>query len=133
MIYTEAAGRHGRRYAYFLCRGRQDGICDLPHLAAWQVEQFIEQHYNTIALSADFVAELRSLTILAMADEQSTIRESQANVRRMLARIDSQEEQLLDLLSDQELPSSRVRVRLSKLQAERETAEAQLIDCRQDL
>lgn len=39
LIYTEATGKTGQRYSYFLCRGRQDGLCDLPHLSAELVEQ----------------------------------------------------------------------------------------------
>lgn len=32
LIYTGATGKTGQRYDYFLCRTRQDGLCDLPHL-----------------------------------------------------------------------------------------------------
>lgn len=49
LIYTEVKGRNGQYYGYFFCRVRQDGQCDLPHLAAWQVEEAIERHYTTPA------------------------------------------------------------------------------------
>ena len=44
LMYTEARGRNGQYYGYFLCRARQDGDCDLPHLPAWQVEDAIVIH-----------------------------------------------------------------------------------------
>ena len=51
LSYTEARGRSGRRYGYFLCRGRQDGICDLPYLPADGVEPAIIDHYASLALA----------------------------------------------------------------------------------
>lgn len=41
LIYTEATGRNGQRYGYYLCRSRQEGTCDLPHLAVARVEDAI--------------------------------------------------------------------------------------------
>jgi hypothetical protein len=29
MIYTEAKNRSGQLYGYYLCRGRQEGVCDI--------------------------------------------------------------------------------------------------------
>jgi site-specific DNA recombinase len=60
LIYTEATGRGSLRYQYFLCRGRQDKLCDLPHLAAWQVEDVIERHISTIQLPESFLSRLRA-------------------------------------------------------------------------
>lgn len=42
LIYTEVRGRNGDYYAYFVCRGRQDGDCDLPYLPVSQVERGID-------------------------------------------------------------------------------------------
>lgn len=128
LIYTEATGHAGKRYSYFVCRGRQDGVCDLRHLPVWQVEQYIEQHYPTVQLPDQFIAGLRVWIAKAMDDEQRTLRELHASVKRQLARLDAQEEGLLDLLADRELATDRVRVRLRKLQAERQSAEDQLTD-----
>jgi hypothetical protein len=50
MIYTEARNRYGKRYEYFLCRGRQDGVCDLPYLPVELVEQAIADHYSALQL-----------------------------------------------------------------------------------
>jgi DNA invertase Pin-like site-specific DNA recombinase len=32
LIYIEARGRNGTMHPYYLCRGRQEHLCDLPHL-----------------------------------------------------------------------------------------------------
>jgi hypothetical protein len=55
LIYTEATNRFGNRYGYFLCRGRQDGVCDLPYLPAAHVEQAIVDHYTTLDLPTNFI------------------------------------------------------------------------------
>jgi site-specific DNA recombinase len=59
LIYTEAKGRSGQYYGYFLCRARQDGDCNLPHLPAWQVEDAIAAHYASLQIPDDFATAVR--------------------------------------------------------------------------
>ncbi|MCZ9328977.1 recombinase family protein [Nocardia farcinica] len=44
LIFTQPTGRAGKKYGYFVCRGRQDGYCDLPHLRIEDVEDAIIEH-----------------------------------------------------------------------------------------
>jgi site-specific DNA recombinase len=133
MIYTEAQGRGGVRYEYFLCRGRQDGFCDLPHLRAEQVEDEIVRHYATLALPSDFGTAIRDLIQAAMADEQSTVRELHDGLRKQLAKLDVQEERLLDLAADDALPRDKIRARLRKIQIERQSAQQGLSETTEQL
>ncbi|ACY20712.1 Resolvase domain protein [Gordonia bronchialis DSM 43247] len=126
LIYTEARGRSGRRYAYFMWRGRQDGICDLPHLPADGVEQAIADHYLTLALPASFVAEVRRLLEDAVADEQRSVTELHAALNRKIKELDGKEDRLLDLLADDGIPQAKVRAKLRKIQTDRAAAEAGL-------
>lgn len=41
LIYTEARGRGGDYYGYYICRGGQLKQCELPHLPVAQVEEAI--------------------------------------------------------------------------------------------
>ena len=52
-VYTEAKGKGGT-YAYYLCRGRQDGHCDMPYLPVSLVEDYVERHICTLSLGSDF-------------------------------------------------------------------------------
>jgi site-specific DNA recombinase len=49
LIYTRTKG-HGGTYEYFVCRGRQDGICTQPHQRGIAVEQAVEDHYRHVEL-----------------------------------------------------------------------------------
>jgi len=126
LIYTEAKNRSGNRYGYFLCRGRQDGVCDLPYLPVDKVEQAIVDHYATLNLPATFVADIRELLEEALAGEQHSIAELHASVSRKLRELEAKEDRFLDLLADDQLPQAKVREKLRRIQAERSATEARL-------
>ena len=126
LIYTEARSKTGTRYSYFLCRGRQEGECDLPYLPSDQVEQAIVDHYATLELPAWFETEVRDVLNTSLAIEQADVREMHASVRKQLKELDAKEERLLDLASDKALPQSRIKARLRKIQDERLRIEAAL-------
>jgi site-specific DNA recombinase len=49
LIITRATGRRGTDYFYFLCRGRQEGACDLPYLPMEHVEDAVLRHWGANA------------------------------------------------------------------------------------
>ncbi len=126
LIYTEARSKTGSRYSYFLCRGRQDGLCDLPYLPADQVEQAIVDRYATLSLPVEFITEARTVLDATLADEQASLREMHATLKKRLKELDSQEERLIDLAADRELPQSKIKARLRRVQTERTNIETQL-------
>lgn len=126
LIYTEAKNRSGNRYGYFLCRGRQDGVCDLPYLPADKVEQAIVNHYATLNLPATFVDDVRSLLQEALDGEQRSVAELYAAVSRKLKELEVKEDRFLDLLADDQLPQTKVREKLRRIQVERAATEARL-------
>ncbi|TWE12566.1 recombinase family protein [Rudaeicoccus suwonensis] len=127
LIYTEAKGRGGT-YAYYLCRGRQDGVCDLPYLPVDRVEDAVARHYVTLGLPTDFLTEIREAIDQNMASESASIRELHARYRRKLTTLAAREEKLLDLTEDGALPRERIRARLRQLQIERHRAEQGLTE-----
>jgi site-specific DNA recombinase len=126
LIYTEATNRFGARYGYFLCRGRQDGVCDLPYLPADNVERAIVDHYATLNLPTTFVSDVRELLQESLAGEQRSVAELHAVVSSKLKELEAKEDRLLDLLADDQLPKSKVKAKLRKIQAERTAAETSL-------
>ncbi|MDT5370275.1 MAG: site-specific recombinase, partial [Mycobacterium sp.] len=126
LIYTEAKNRSGTRYGYFLCRGRQDGVCDLPYLPADNVERVILAHYATLNLPVTFVTDVRQLLEESLAGEQRSVAELHAALSRKLKELEAKEDRLLDLLADDQLPKSKVKAKLRKIQSERSAAQTSL-------
>jgi len=126
LIITKATGRRGVDYFYFLCRGRQEGVCDLPHLPMEHVEEAVLRYWSTQRLSEDFIARVRT-NLGTVVDEMTTsLRLMREQLKTELAKIDRQEENLLDLAADGSLPSDKVRTRLTRLQDERKDIQSRL-------
>jgi site-specific DNA recombinase len=126
MVYVEARGRNGTRHPYYLCRGRQDKLCDMPYLPVALVERAIVRFYPSLQLSSEFVAEATTVIEETMADEQRVVRDMHANFRKQLHELDVREERLLDLAADDSLPRAKIRARLRRVQTERAEAESGL-------
>jgi len=125
LIYTEAKGR-SRRYGYFLCRARQDGACDLPHIAVARVEQAVVDHYITFQLGEDFVGECQERLDAALSDTQGSAREAHAALTRRLRELDEKESRLIDLAADGPLPAAKIRAKLNEIEIDRARLEAGL-------
>ncbi|WP_157115858.1 recombinase zinc beta ribbon domain-containing protein [Nocardia puris] len=133
LIYTEPQGRGGVRYAYFLCRGRQEGLCDLPHLRAELVEEAITDYYATLQLPADFATEVLRLLDDTVQDQQATTREHHASLTRQLKQIDDKESRLIDLAADGTMPQVKIKTKLNELRMERDRVEAGLASTGEEL
>ena len=125
LIYTEAKGRGGR-YSYFLCRGRQEAVCDLPYLPAADVENAVAEHYRTLKLPTEFIQTVRELLDATLADDQTSTRELHTRLQRHLKELDDKEERLIDLAADGMLNQDRIKSRLRSLQADRASTQASL-------
>jgi site-specific DNA recombinase len=119
LIYTEVRGRNGDYYAYFVCRGRQDGVCDLPYLPVAQVECGIERDYLTLRLDDKFIETFRELLVESMNEQQANVQFLHDTLRKQLAKLDIQEERLLGLAADDAMPKVKIKGRLNKLAMDR--------------
>jgi site-specific DNA recombinase len=126
MIYVEAKGRSGAIHPYYLCRGRQEKVCNLPHLPVALVEESIVRHYASLRRQPDFLSETVNLIEETMGDEQRTVHDLHDNCRKQLKALDVREERLLDLATDDELPREKIRARLRKIAIDRQRTNEQL-------
>ena len=133
LIYTEATGRRGKRYGYFLCRARQEGLCDLPHLAAARVELAIVNHYAALQLPNDFANEVRRELEEALVDGQGNVRELHASLNRRLKQLDEKESRLIDLAADGTMPTAKIRAKLHEVRGDRERIEVGLTNTGEEL
>jgi site-specific DNA recombinase len=114
LIYTRARSHTGKRYGYFLCRARQEGLCDLPHLAAARVERAVVDHYATLHLPDDFVTEVRRELEEALADEEGSTRELHSSLNCRLKELDQKESRLVELAADDSLPVAKTEPNCTK-------------------
>lgn len=121
LIYTEAKGKGGT-YAYYLCRGRQNGDCDLPYLPVADVEWYVAQHYTTMGLPSDFVTIIREAISVTMQEAKSNIQAMHTAYKKKLARLAAKEERLLDLAENGTLPTAKIQERLMAVAIERASA-----------
>jgi site-specific DNA recombinase len=127
LIYTEATG-NGGRYGYYVCRARQDGLCDLPHLPVGQVEEAIAAHSTLLPVPDDFAAAVRTELETTMADQQRLTQELHTTLTKQLAKLEAREERLIDLAADGVLTRAKIHERSNAIQLERARIQAQLAD-----
>jgi site-specific DNA recombinase len=133
LIYTEAKGRNGQYYGYFLCRARQEGGCDLPHLPAWQVEDAIARNYRNLQVPADFAGAVREQVEATIAEQQTVTRELHHKLTEQLRRLELREQRLIDLAADGMLDRTKILERSNAIQLERRRIEASLTDTSAEL
>lgn len=126
LIYTEAKGRNGQYYGYFLCRGRQGGVCALPHLAAWQVEDAVADTYRTLRLTEDFIQVLGNLVEESLAEHQALTQDLHKRLRKQLLQLEQREQRLIDLAADGVLDRTKIVDRSNAIVLERRRVEISL-------
>lgn len=126
-------GHNGSYYEYFLCRGRQEGHCDLPHQPVHLVEDAIVDYYATLGLPETFVTDVRERLESTVTDNQASARELHASLNRKLAAIDTKESRLIDLAADDLMPRDKIRQKLNELKQERARIEAGLTSTNEQL
>ena len=125
LIFTRANGRGGK-YDYYLCRGRQDGDCDLPYLQAHLVEAEVARHHSTLAAPADFSEQLADQLADALREAQTLTQDLHKKQQKRLTELDRREERFLDLAADTAMPTAKIQQRLRTVAAERERIEESL-------
>ena len=92
LIYTEAKGRNGERYGYYLCRSRQAGQCDLPICRLIWSKKQSSRNYTRLQVPADFANAVRTQLEDAMADQTRMTSDLRASPTKQLVKLDAREE-----------------------------------------
>ncbi|RRD45192.1 hypothetical protein EII42_11645 [Tessaracoccus sp. OH4464_COT-324] len=98
-VYTQAKGKGGT-YAYYLCRGRQEGHCDMSYLPVALVEEAVERHVTGISPQPEWAEHTQQQLTTALDHHHATIREMNHAVTEQLRTLAAQEERIIDLLAD---------------------------------
>ena len=124
LLIQKSTGRGGGTYFYFFCSAKQHRACDEPYLSIDGVVEAVEHHYASLVLDPDLADAIRTLITDVVSDDQTASKLRAQQIAAKLTRLDVQEENLLDLAADGDLPTAKVRQRLRKLGAERAELEA---------
>ncbi|MBW0010883.1 MAG: zinc ribbon domain-containing protein [Pseudonocardiales bacterium] len=56
-----AVGQRGGEYYYFFCRGRQQGVCDLPFVPVEVIEDAVVSYYgDAVSLPSEWLNHVRT-------------------------------------------------------------------------
>ncbi len=116
LIFAEAKNHASQIYEYFLCRGRQDGLCDLPYLPTAELERSLTREFASLRLSPDAIDEAKGEVQVALKHVLSRHADQRARLQKELKKLDVQEERLVDLAADGALATDKLRTRLRDLQ-----------------
>ncbi len=133
LILRPSTGKSGRRYFYFICRGNQEGGCDLPSLPVDKVERAVVDHYAVVAISGEHRKKLETLAADAVADAHSATARLRTSLRAQLADLDRQEDRYLDLIGDPDWPQDKIKARLQKVREDKQKTAHQLDNVLDDL
>lgn len=118
LVFSEVVG-NGGTYAYYICTGRQSGLCGLPSLPLAEVERAVAKSFGGEQLGGDFLDQLK-------AEVRDTVRqatehqvEMRASLAKQIKKLDIHEERLLDLAADGELSTPKLKQRLQQIKLER--------------
>ncbi len=132
MRFTRARGKGGL-YDYFYCRGREDDSCDLPYLPVEHVDEAVAKEVGRTRLEADVIARIEQAIADTLADDHDATRVRHAQLHAQLAKLDKQEENLLDLASEGTVATAKIRERLHSIARQRERVQAALLPTVADL
>lgn len=126
LIFSQARNRHGELFDYYLCRGRQDGVCELQYLRVADVERAVATLFGTAALPESVLKEARERLQDALEHLLTRQREQRVRLSKELKKLEAKEERLVDIAAEGELPPEIVRKRLRELQIKKNGVSAKL-------
>ena len=128
--FTLMPGRgNGGEYFYFLCRGRQQKLCDHPYVPAAVMEKLITQHYQTAVaqlLPEEVRAKVRAGVNAATSEYFELSDELRAQFDSQLDKLDRKESYFLDLAAEEEWPKDKLKVKLTAIRDEQGKIRRQL-------
>jgi site-specific DNA recombinase len=133
-IVQRAVGRGGGEYYYFYCRGRQEGLCDLPSVPVEVMEAAVLAYYgDALTMPAEWLAEVRAGVDEAVSANHELSNELRRQYSRRLDELERKEDYFLDLAAEQGWPKDKLRTKIDTIRNERSQIEDTLERSEQQL
>jgi len=134
LIVQRAVGRQGGEYYYFFCRGRQEGVCDLPFMPVEVMEDAVAGYYgHAVTLPAEYLAQVRAGVDEAVSDHHELSDALREQYAKRLDALDRKESYFLDLAADEGWPKDKLRAKITGIRVERKDIEETLAQAEQHL
>jgi site-specific DNA recombinase len=134
LVVQRAEGRHGGEYFYFFCRGRQQGLCDLPFIPVDVLEEAVVRYYgDAVSLPGDWLAQIRGGVDEAAKGHQGLSDALRQQYAKRLDALDRKENYFLDLAAEQGWPKDKLRVKIDAIRSERSQIEDTLANAEHHL
>ena len=117
-------GRHGKKYSYYKCRGRQEGKCELPVFGKEELEDTIVKAVWENVLAPEKIPQIVE-AVMAMQEREAAQKKT-ADVtaeRKRLAEIEKEIDRLMDSIA-KGIPAERVAAKIKELEGQSNTLAA---------
>lgn len=120
LAVTHSRSRSGQIYDYFYCLGRQHDTrsCNWSAVRVLTVEQLVVEHYRTIQIPPERVAEIRAVLVEALSTRREEAEAAEQALTLRIQRLMDERQKLLQLHYAEAIP-----VELLKHEQERITVE----------
>jgi site-specific DNA recombinase len=125
MIMQWANG-HGGKYLYFFCKRKQTHRCDSRYVSVDAAELALEKVCTSLRFDGELAERVRHAMMETLHDRTQTTRLLIKQLQSEMARLDKQEENLIDLVADGSFDAAKTRKKISDLQRRREGIESRL-------
>jgi DNA invertase Pin-like site-specific DNA recombinase len=119
LIIMPGKSKSGEVYFYYICRGRQDGSCDLRYLHVKKIERLVEAHYATVQLSETFRGRMLARLDATRASATTMATRLRDQLTQQLTELDLQEDRYLDLVGDPDWPKEKLSAKMRKVREEK--------------
>lgn len=126
LISSQAKNARGELYDYFLCRGRQDGVCTLPYIPAREIEQAVASRFALLTMSQEAIEEARAAVVQSLDRLLARQKDQATRLKKEAKKLAAQEDRLVDLAADGSLPTGKLRERVRELGVRKHQVQSQL-------
>ncbi|GAA2575169.1 hypothetical protein GCM10009862_12950 [Microbacterium binotii] len=126
MIMANVRGKNGGEYQYFFCRRRQEQLCDAHYIQLPRLEDAVVRFWQRQAVTEAFSEALRAGIHQTVEKDQRATRSLHKQVNANLKKLETQEQNLLDLAADGLIPRATIQKRVSAITKQRAIMTAQL-------
>ena len=117
-IVQRAVG-DGGEYFYWLCRGRQKGLCDQPYIPVAIIEEAVIRYYgDVLSVGPVWLEAVRTGVAEAVAAERGLPYDLREQYEKRLEALDRKESYFLDLAAEEEWPKAKLRERIDIVRQE---------------
>jgi site-specific DNA recombinase len=111
-IVQRAAG-NGGEYFYWLCCGRQKGLCDMPYIPIEILEEAVVRYYSDVlVLDPEWLTAVSEGVDSAVAAERGLPEDLRDQYAKQLEALDRKEGYFLDLAAEEGWPKHKLRERI---------------------